>query len=66
MEKLSYKDRLKELGLFSLGKRRLRRSPDNGLSVSKRGATGKKGTDSLAGSVMIEQGEMASSLKRVD
>ena len=27
---------------------------------------GKKGTDSLAGSVVTEQGEMASSLKRVD
>jgi len=31
-----------------------------------RGATGKKGTDSLAGSIVTEQGEMDSSLKRVD
>ena len=29
-------------------------------------STGKKGTDSLAGFVVIEQGEMASSLKRGD
>ena len=38
----------------------------NSGAFSYRGAIGKKGTDSLAGSVVIEQGEMASSLKRVD
>ena len=48
---LSYKDRLRELGLFSLEKRREKR---------------RRGTDSFAGSVVIEQGEMASNLKRVD
>ena len=40
-----------ELGLFSLEKRREKR---------------RRGTDSFAGSVVIEQGEMASNLKRVD
>ena len=31
-----------------------------------RGATGKKRTESLAETMVIEQGEMVSSLKRVD
>ena len=36
--------------------------PESGPSVSE----GKKGTESLGGSVMIEKGEMVLGLKRVD
>ena len=53
MEHLPCETRLRELGLLeekALGR------PENGLSVSKGGAVRKKGTDSLAGSVVIGQG----------
>lgn len=53
----------KELVLFNLEKEL--RWPHNTLSVTQRGATGKNGADFLAGSVVIEQEEMVSSLKRI-
>ena len=40
--------------------------PESGLSVSKGGSIRRKGTGSLAGSVVIGQGETILSLKRVD
>jgi len=49
MEHLFYMDNLREQGLFSLGKRKLQ---------GERRSIKKKGTDFLAGSVVIGQGEI--------
>jgi len=62
IEHLSCKDRLRELELLCLEKRR----PWGDLRAAFWYPKGKKGTDSLAGSVVIGQGEMVSSLKMVD
>ena len=51
MEHLSYKDRLRGLGLFSLENRRVRGELRAAFWYLKGGC--KKGTDSLAGSVVI-------------
>ena len=56
MEHLSYEDRPRKLGLFSLEKRGELRAVFHYL----KGAVRKKGADSLAGSVMIGQEEMVS------
>jgi len=57
-EYLSYEDRLKELVLFSLEERRVQGDLRVALQYLKEGY--KKGTDSLAGSAVTGQGEMAS------
>ena len=56
MEHLSYEDRPRKLGLFSLEKRGELRAVFQYL----KGAVRKEGADSLAGSVMIGQEEMDS------
>ncbi|GAB0189021.1 mitochondrial enolase superfamily member 1 [Grus japonensis] len=57
LEHLSYEDRLRELGLFSLEKRRLRGDLIAAFQYLK-GPTGKLVRDCLSGSVVIGQGVM--------
>ena len=54
MEQLSYKNKVRELGLFSLEKRRL--PGDLRVAFHYRKWGYQKGIDSLAGSVVIRQG----------
>lgn len=53
MKHLSYEERVRELGLFSLEEKALWRQ--NSISMSEGGFRGMMGTDSLLGSVATEQ-----------
>ena len=56
----SYKNRLRELGLFSLEKKGLWGDLKAVLQYLKGGAIRKRETDSLSGSIMTGQGEIVS------